>query len=355
MKNFRFFPLILLSALVFFASCRTSYVIPIEIQKAGSIVIPAKVDGLLVVNNAVPQPGSHVVSLKINNKEKNMTHEIEMDTTLWATVVHVADTISSANFFEKTSVFQEITRDRNDNEWLATIPLSKEKCDSLYEESGCNVILSIDRLFFSMAYDVSNNDGQNWRTESFLKTKCIGVLSASIYLKSRDKKLTSFNIKDSLLNINILDDTVRIFKEIPTLIVRELAGILSEKLASYFIPDWLLTERILYTSSDSRMRKADKYFNKKEWDEARIIWEDLFYEKEKNTDINRARMAMNIGTAYEMNDNLTMAAFWIQKAKSIYSNIAVELPKNEKAKATEYLLALNSRIQDNRILDHQYQ
>ena len=356
MKTFRLFPLVLLSALVFLASCRTSYIVPIEIQKPGALTIPMKVEGLLVVNNAVSQPGNQVVTLTINKKEKKMNHQIEMDTTLWDTVIRTANSISDANFFNKTSLFQEITRDPNDGEWFSTIPITNEKRDSLYEESGCNVILSIDRLFFSMTYNVSNSDGRNWgRGESFLHTKCRGVLSASVYLKSRDRKLTSFNVKDSVLSINILEDTVLLFQEIPTLIVRELARDLSKKLASHFIPDWELTERTLYTSSSSRMREADKYFNKKEWEDARIIWESLFYEKEKNTDTNKARMAMNIGTAYEMDDNLTMAVYWAQKAKNIYRDIEVELPKNEKQKADEYLAILNSRIQNNWILDYQYE
>ena len=346
MKAFQFFSLILLSALVF-TSCKTSYIVPIETQKPGALVIPTKVEGLLVVNNAVPQAGGQVV-IPQAQKEATPNYKIEMDTTLWAAIFYTANGISEANFFDNVSTFQEALRDLNDNEWLAVKPITKEKCDSLYEESGCNVILSIDRLLFNMEYSVRNSSLQN---DAFLQTKCRGVLSVSIYLKSRDRKLTSFSIQDSIQNFRLLGDTARVFRRIPTLIVRDLTRILSLQVASYLVPEWELTERTIYTSSNSQMRKADKYFNKKEWEKARIIWEKIFYEKEKNTDTNKARMAMNIGAAYEMNDNLVMASYWAQRAKNIYSSIAVELPKDEKLKADEYLAILNSRVQNNNILD----
>ena len=356
MKNFHFFPLVLLSALVFLASCRTSYVVPIEIQKPADLTIPMKVDGLLVVNNAVPQPENMVATLTVNKNDVLLNHKMEMDTTLWATVINTANTISDANFFDKTSVLQEIVRDLDDGEWLAVKPIPQEKCDSLYEESGCNVILSIDRLFFSTTYSVTHSTGEEWtRYESFVNTKCRGVLSASVYLKSKDRKLTSFNLSDTALHFGLLKDTVYLFQEVPTIIARELAELLSRKLAACFVPDWELTERILYTSSNSKMRKADKYFDRKDWNNARIIWEDLFYKKGNNHELNQVKMASNIGTAYEMEDNITMALYWIQKATNIYNNIKAGLSEKEKIDIDEYLAILNSRIQNNRILDLRYE
>jgi hypothetical protein len=101
------------------------------------------------------------------------------------------------------------------------------------------------------------------------------------------------------------------------------------------------------------MSKADLYFREKKWDDARIMWERLFYKKEKSKDIDKARMAMNVGTAYEMADNLIMAVYWVQKAKNIYDK--TEATEDEKLKAEEYLASLNSRIRNNKILDRQYE
>ena len=356
MKIFHFFPFVLLSALVFLASCKTSYVVPIEIQKPADLIIPMKVDGLLVVNNAVPQPSSMVATLIVNRKSVDINPKVEMDTTLWVTVINTANIISDADFFDKTSVLQEVVRDLDDYEWLAVKPISQEKCDSLFEESGCNVILSIDRLLFTMTYNVTHSYEEEWtRYESLLRTKCRGVLSASVYLKDKDKKLTSFSVSDTILHTGLFGDTTLLFQDIPTVIVRELSKLLSRKLAACFVPDWELTERTLYTSSNSRMKKADGYFNEKKWGDARIIWEDLFYEKGKNRDLNKVKMASNIATAYEMEDNITMAIYWVQKATNIYSNIKAGLSEKEKIGIDEYLAILNSRIQNNRILDLRYE
>ncbi len=353
MKIFRFLPLFLLPALVFLVSCKTSYVVPIEIQKPGILIIPGKVEGLLIVNNAVPQPGDQIVTLKINQKNADIKQKIQTDTALWATVILTSKNISDANFFEKTSLYQEALR--NDNEWLAVKPLSKEKCDSLYNESECNVILSIDRLVFDMEHAAVNTVNNNifGPDGTFLYTKCRGLLTSSIYTKNKKTRLTSFNIQDSI-NVNsvVQGDSARIFQEIPNIIIKELSNILSTRLAYYFIPDWILTERTIYTSSNSKMLKADRYFEKKDWENARILWEELFYRKEKNTALDKARMAMNIGTAYEMEDNLIMAVYWVQKAISIYST--VEKTEKEKQEASEYLGKLNTRIQNNKILDMQY-
>ncbi|MDR1369301.1 MAG: tetratricopeptide repeat protein [Dysgonamonadaceae bacterium] len=360
MKRFRLLPLFLLSILVSLVSCKSSYLVPIEIQKPGALVIPGKVEGVLVVNNAAPQSGDNIVYLKINQKDSDVKIEIETDTTLWSAVVATANAISEANFFEKTSLFEESLRD--DDEWLAVKRLSEEKCDSLYKESGCNVIVSIDRLVFSMKYAIVNNINNTvyGPDESFLYIKCHGLLSSSIYLDNKKARLTSFNINDSItVHTDILGDSVKIFQGFPLFIVRELTKIMAQNLASYLVPSWEFAERIVYTSTNADMLKADKLFAEKNWKEARTVWESLFYRKERNKDIDKARMAINIGTAYEMDDNLIMAVYWVQKAKNIYDlidepeNMKSKI-ENERLKAAEYLTALNVRIHNNKILDIQY-
>ncbi len=354
MKGFRFLVAFLLPALFFLVSCKTSYVVPLEIQKPSTFTIPGKVDGLLVVNNAVPQPGDQIISLKINRKDIDMKQVIETDTNLWTAALITSEIISDANFYDKTSFYKEALRDSLDNEWLAIKPLTQEKCDSLYEESGCNVIIPINRLVFNMQYALVNDAHNNiWGgDETFLYVKCKGLLSSSVYFKSKANSLTSFNIQDSLIiNTAALNDSVHIFHTIPDIVVKELTKKLATTLASYFIPEWEMTERTLYTSSNARMREADKYFKKNKWDNAREIWESLFYKS--LLDKEKAHLAMNIGTAYELGDNLILALDWVRKATNFYKN--VEKSEKERDVAEKYMEILNLRIFNNKILDIQYE
>ena len=97
-----------------------------------------------------------------------------------------------------------------------------------------------------------------------------------------------------------------------------------------------------------------KYFDHKKWGPARAIWLTE-YDKGAEKEKAKARLAMNIGLSFEMEDRLETAVLWVQKARGHYETLGPDKMKKEKERVEEYLSLLHSRIQNNRILDIQFQ
>lgn len=354
MRKLRFSILFLLIGFIGFVSCQSSYTVSIETQKPPVFNIPEKINGLLVVNNAVPQPEDRIIELKVNKKDTESKQKIKTDSINWYATEIIAQTLSDANFYEKISIYEDALR--NDDEWLSIVPFTEEECNSLYEESGCNAIISIDRLLFDIEQAVVTTM-ENYFLDpvySFLYLKCRTILSSSVYCKGKKVPLTSFTLRDSLVfNFTMGSDSVEIFRNMPEYAVNTLTDIISKKLAHLFTPRWEISDRLVYTSAmNAWMYEANKYFNNKKWNMARAIWQTEYYKKEK--DKEKARLAMNIGVSFEMEDQLDLAVNWVQKAKSHYEKTDPNKMKKEKLRVDEYLVILNSRIQNNRILDIQF-
>ncbi|MDR1720513.1 MAG: DUF6340 family protein [Dysgonamonadaceae bacterium] len=345
--------ILLLGLLLGLASCKSSYVVTIETQKPAAVSIPGTVDGVVVVNNAIPQPPTLGIALRINEKATDIGQALETDTTLWNAVVQMAQSIQNANYFNKTLVYEQALRD--DNEWLSPLPIPWETCDSIFREAECNVIISVDRLLYNMREAVITPASEEYFIHPdyvYIDIKCQISMTCSVYCLDQEKRLTSFTVQDSVfLNEPFEKDSLDVYKHIPNFVLKEAALVIAEKAAAFLTPSWQTAQRVVYSSYSSRMQEADKYFVNQKWEQARAIWGQLFREKEKS--IDRARLAMNIAVSYEMEDDLNAASEWAQRSKHFYDKLNSADVSNEKQRADQYLSALSVRIQNNKNLDLQ--
>ncbi len=346
--------LTILSVIAGLISCKSSYITTIETQAPPQLTIPGGVTGVLVVNNAVPQAPDKAIILKYNQKDTNIVQFIQTDTLLLYSVQALAKYISDANYFKQVSICESSLR--NDGEWLASMPISPEVCDSLYDESGCNVIISVDRMLTNVVQEITSPTEEYFQADQVFSTiKCISLITSTVYYSEKNSKLTSFSTGDSIAHLNYLltNDSVDLYCKFPNLIAYEGALNIAGKLSGYFVPQWQSSERIIYTNPGARPTEARRFFDKQKYPQAREIWTEL-YDNQKNAK-NKARMAMNISVSHEMEDDLSSAIEWVEKARSHYKEIDPDKTGKEKAIADRYLSALNARIQNNRILDIQFQ
>ncbi len=352
MKRFAY-KILLLFLFVGFVSCKNSYVITIETQKPAEITFPDQIRGVVVVNNAVSQPSDGMVDLKINKKAQDKDQKFDLDTVLQNATVVMAKNIQNENYYEEVYVREKTLR--KDNEWLALGEITKETRDSIYEKTGCNIIVSLDRLIFDVQQAVVDTT-ENYTFASgfvFLYINARATMTCSVYLDGREKHLTSFSIQDSAIFSNTtVSDNSLIYKEIPGYMIQQAASFVGEKAASYFTPTWEIADRMIYSSMNSRMQEADKYFKNHKWDNARLIWMELYEEKDDFK--QKGRLAMNIAVSYEMEDQLDVALDWANRAKKYYDQITSGKAKEDQELNKVYILALNKRISNNHILDAQF-
>jgi len=345
MKNRNVF--LFFSFLMALTSCSSVYQLSIDVQEPAPLTLPVRANRVLIVNNTVVQPNNVGLSRTFGDKPVE-NYELDLDSVSWAVMEGFANRIEDAHFFEETSFYKKIIRE--DDEWIATIPLPEAFRDELFNIQGFDAIISIDRFLFNLNVQVKPNVREQAGSYFYVFTdnRLEGGVTCSVYLYNKETPFSTFTLMDSLFyKESLYTDSLTILKELPESMVIDLAYILGEKAAYHITPSWFRQERTIYVGSNSRMQEAFSYSKKGNWNRAESLWLDLFDSKTKNSD--KAKLANNIALANEMRDNLDAALRWAEKAKEYFQEDA-----KEYILANKYVSDLQQRIQNNRLLDIQW-
>jgi hypothetical protein len=274
-----------------------------------------------------------------------------LDSTIYLAMYSLSDGLTASDFFEGIYIYRDSIR--TDKEWLDAIPLPKEIQDEFYDLEEYDALVTIDRLLYVIEEDATIDHAipENWAT---VKAKANAILTCSIYLYDDEKPYKTFTISDSLFfrPTLIYSDSIGVFKMPQEYLVNNLAITLGEKAASYIVPSWITVERIIHTDYQARMKEAYSYSQAQRWDEAESIWQ-AEYEK-KNKPIEKAKLALNLAVANEMQDKFEPAIDWAEKAKQHFEASDASQQAEEIVYISQYILELQKRIQYNRLLDMQW-
>ena len=105
-------------------------------------------------------------------------------------------------------------------------------------------------------------------------------------------------------------------------------------------PTWIHASRKYYKGKEDQFKKAKKYVELNDWDEAIAIWKPLTDNPEKKIG---GRACYNMGVACEMQGEFNMAVEWMKKAFYNYN----------MKDAKSYISLLENRIRDKERLDEQ--
>ena len=105
-------------------------------------------------------------------------------------------------------------------------------------------------------------------------------------------------------------------------------------------PNWIRTSRKYYKGKEEDFKKAKKYVEMNEWDEAIDIWKPMTQNPDKKIG---GRACYNMAVACEMKGDFDIATEWIKKA---YLNFNMK-------DAKKYLIILERRERDQQRLDDQ--
>lgn len=334
---------------LFLTACAPYKIFPLEIQEPAPITLPRNIRDVIVINNAVPQPSTQSVTRQYKQEEYTYL-PLSFDTMAWIATYTIADVLTESGFFENVEVYTQAIRD--DSDFLFQKKLRKDVQDDFLTDLDYDMILSVDRLVFSIEETVLPVNKRSDNGEKNIKLTVHGMLSGSTYTKETETPLTLINETNQLIFDSVLlADSVGIFKTLPESMTELLTQSLAENLAERFIPFWIKTERILYTGINSRMQEAYSYMNKNNFDEAVVVWESLL--KEQNKPLNKAKLYSNLTVGYELKGDFQKALQQAEQSQIYFKEAGDKATEGEVEWIESYILALKKRIQDDEILDEQ--
>lgn len=117
--------------------------------------------------------------------------------------------------------------------------------------------------------------------------------------------------------------------------MHEAAYFAGVELAHMIYPHWEKSDRTIYTTRNSQMRRAFSYAKKEKWEEAATLWEHISNTKGGK---NKAYACANLALYCELNDRFEEAVKWQEKAIE-----AIPDAKDQYKNYRDYLTILQKR------------
>ena len=344
---------ILLLLLLTCSSCSSVYRFRIDVQEPAPVTLPVSAQKVLILNNAVTQPGDFRIERTFDGQPVSSNYHLEMETMVMPATEGIADVLNDSHFFKTVAVYKDPLR--ADSDLFSISALSPEDQADFYNmDENFDALLVVERLLFSVNEKTKLiKNALSTGLTAYLDLQTSGIITCSMYVYGNDKPLTTFTVSDSLVaKSTVFTDSMEIFKTIPEYVLQELSRNLGNKAASRFIPTWITVERTVFTGYDARMQEATGYAANHKWENAESIWTIEFEKKTKPVD--KAKIAFNLAIANEMQDKLDAALGWAQKAKEQFENVNQSNNAQEIDLINKYISELEQRIQNNHLLDLQW-
>jgi len=336
-------------------SCSSIYKFSADVQEPAQVTLPVSAQNVLILNNTVTQPKDYGIERAFDGRSLRTDYPLSLDSTAWSAMEEIAGVWNDSHFFKTIGIYKEPIRTNND--WLSVNELSPEDQSDFYNNDDYDALLVIDRLLFSIKENVKKVQSVFYSdelTDAFVDLRVDGVITCSMYVYGKEKPITTFSVSDSLFTKSIVEgDSTVFFTEIPEYMLHELSHTLGNQAAKRFVPTWETVDRMFFTGYSARMQEATSYAANHKWKNAESLWNAELGKKTKPVD--KAKIALNLAVANEMQDKLDTALNWAQKAKEQLKN--VNLSNNSQdiiAFSNRYISELERRIQSNRLLDLQW-
>ncbi len=334
-----------LLAAIGLTSCSSINYLAIETYNPAEITFPERVEKILIVNNAVPQPDQSVCTYTLFDVAQD-TCKVRVDSALVHACRGLGNAILEGDYFRDVLLYN--TPLRNDDDFLVEQKLSAERVKELCQETDADAIIALEKLLFILKKDVRRVPDSF--VQGDVRVDVGGVFRT--YLPSRNSALATVQMNDSLFwsefspDVNTLDLILPSSEEM----VQFTGNYFGSKIYPNFVPYWQNENRWYYTAIGSSWKLAAAYAGSGKWDEAGNIWKQMYAKSGKSE--TKAKCASNIALASEMTGQLEEALDWANKALALWNESRAEDDQDRKLSYL-YTEALTERIRLNKKLDQQ--
>ena len=335
-----------LLAIGLLTSCSSVNYLGIETYNPAEITFPENVGKVLVVNNAVPQPGDVGCQLSLFGTKQDTCH-VKTDSALFATCQGLGKAMVDVSFFNDVLLYHEATR--KDDVYYEDKKLTPDEVTALCDETGTDAVISVDRMLFETQKDVV----------AFAEGYVVGDISVKMsgvirgYLPGRPNPLATVYVTDSLFFSESAYNQILLDKVLPSTddAVRAAGEYVGRRASPNFVPHWTRETRWFYSGIGAHWKEATAYARSEKWEKATERWEYLY--NNSNSWKTQAKIASNIALGYEMKSNLKEAYNWAKQSYDLFKKNEGDQGKNTSLLYL-YVEALANRIRSDKKLNMQF-
>lgn len=304
----------------FFSACTTVRSVYFERLQAADINFPEQVTNVGVVNcmpSLTQEEMSEGYSSNVFEGNGKVTTEA------------FAQEIAATNYFNQVVVCDSVLRTATDD-WEQ--PLGYEKADSLIETLGVDMLFSVERV------QIQLEESSYIHPELFVEMPGLdGRITPLVraYVAGRSAPLFTFSKTDTIC-----------WELTPKLTYEQIVKDASEYAATlpmnFLLPHWKEVNRFYFDGGNVNMRDAGVYVREGNWDDAYLLWKELYDTKKGKT---KMRAAFNLALYYELQDDFVRAKECLDTAQVL----AVE-NSWEMQLIHFYQLQLDSQARENQQL-----
>lgn len=334
-------------------SCYTIEHLPIDYMESAQVNFPPQIKRVGVVNNMSSTPDNQIEE---PDTLKKTAYEIVRKVNHYngdpvLATQSLAEAIAEQDYFDTVIILDSALRAR-DYHPRESILSQKETID-LAEKMDVDLLVALENLQIKTTRIISIMPGMGyWGTID-------AKISPSIrlYIPQRSLPLVEINASDTIFWEDTSYSEARLnTRYLPEEeIIKEASNYSGNIPIKYFIPYWKTEYRHLYTGGNSQMRDALYLALNNNWEKACEIWKRI-YDKKGERKKPQMYAAFNMALYYEVNDNLTAAIEWAQKAaeiakkkeeyKTIFQNDTYVSVSNRELYAS-YISKLEKRKEDS--------
>lgn len=330
--------LIIITTLMVFTSCTVYKEYPIEVYSPGEVVIPSDIENIAIVYRNFKYKNDTLRNYFMKNGwlEKAKNDPSNLDSLLAVkTLEELASSLKERNRFNRIHIFPGIFKPHTG----ARMPSLKfDLVQKITNNTQTDLVISLETLSY---FYVSHTDTDIPSRE---------VITASIwglYDPGKEKTIERKTMVDTIFWNNYDDQGqyIRGSKLPPRLTALEVATKMAgENYAKRFFSSWQRVNRMYSVPPLPDFEQAGLLFEEGKYDEAIALWKRYSLKKNGKMAIN-ARY--NIALAYEVKDELEMAANWLFAAEEL----AVDLKSKDDIKMVKaYRKVLDKRRKEINVL-----
>lgn len=328
-----------------FTACSSIHYLNIETYNPAEITFPGPAEKVLIVNNAVAQPPTSGYEYMLMGVKQD-TCWAYADSALYYACNSLGKTIVEADYFEDVLLYHHPVR--TDDVFLADEKLTSVQVRELCDETGTDVIISLDRLLFNMKKNVQALPGGFFH--GTIRIDIRGLVRA--YTPNRETPLATVVIADSVYWEDFADSQIMMdaILPLPDAALRVAGRYIGANLYENFVPNWQEEIRWFYKGNTSAWKEASAYAIAGKWSLAAERWETIY---NRSSGKQKARAASNLAIAAELESKFEAAHEWGVQAHDLFRKVSGEEAKETKLQEA-YLTVLQERIVKDRKLTIQF-
>ncbi len=313
----------------------------LDIRIPAKYTFPEEVLDLIVVNNTAQQPADFGHSTM---QDEQVIGQIDIDLQAASTylLLGATQTLDYAQRFASVGFVPE--RQNPAKALTATTPLSTATIATLCNNFQADAALVCNQL---VIYDVLGS----FLTEDYTYYAYIEAYLVSKWtLQFPDGRTQPFVFNDTLYWENIATSRYDAINALPNRqqALLDMSRYAGEQFAQQCVPQWETVDRYLYEDESEGVKRGLDAFYRKRWNDAITLWTN-FYEQpttttKKKTQMSRAYAAANIAVTYEIEDKLTEAIAWTDKAIETFARVNTAEARQQAINLKYYRSQLEQRL-----------